>query len=370
MWVAAEHASPRAGRTVKDAVRYVVGVAVGAVVLVLLFGKRGELAASWRQLGQVKAGWVACAVTAEAASLWTFAYLQHKVLRLSGARIAVPSLFLLSLANDAIAITVPGEPAVSSAYRFQYYRRHGASGASAGWTIFTILIAQAIAMSVLLLVGVIVALAASTSLIGAGVMILGLVVVIGAGAVLVRRDLVLRLAGAMVRAVRLVTGRPRGRVGARIESTFARMSEIPLSPTSTAEVVGIALGIWCCDFLCLVCSFRAVGGTIPWGGVLVAYGAAQVVGSLPIVPGGLGIVEGSLAVILVAYGADRVSALAATIAFRLVNFWLAIAVGWLAVAVIAHQRRRLERRAHPTAEPAMDVVAPPPSEASTQSTQS
>ena len=71
----------------------------------------------------------------------------------------MPGLFLLTLANDAIANTVPGEPAVSSAYRYRYYRRHGASGASAGWTIFTILIAQAIGMSLLLLLGVVVALA-------------------------------------------------------------------------------------------------------------------------------------------------------------------------------------------------------------------
>jgi uncharacterized membrane protein YbhN (UPF0104 family) len=65
-----------------------------------------------------------------------------------------------------------------------------------------------------------------------------------------------------------------------------------------------------------------------------------VVGSFPVVPGGLGIVEGSLAVILVAYGAGRVPALSAAITFRIVNFWLAIAVGWVSVGLIALQVRR------------------------------
>lgn len=332
--------SPGPGRTVGEVARYVIGVLIGVLVLVLLFGKRGELVASWRQLGRVDLDWVAAAVMAEALSLWTFAFLQQRVLRLSGTRLPMPFLYLLTLANDAIANTVPGEPAVSSAYRYRQYRRRGASGASAGWTIFTILIAQAIGMSLILLVGVLIALAASTSTVGAGVAILGLIVVLGAGAILVRRDLVLRLAGHVVSGFRRVTGRPRGSIGARMEATLTRMREIPLSGLSTAWIVAIATAVWCCDFLCLVCSFRAVHAVIPAHGVLLAYGAAVVVGSFPIVPGGLGIVEGSLAVILVAYGTGRVPALAAAITFRVINFWLAIALGWISVAVIAYLSRR------------------------------
>ncbi len=341
--MAVEYSAPEAGHRLKEVGRYVLGAAFGVLILFLLFGKRSELVASWHQLGQVSPGWVGAAVAAETTSLWAFAFLQRRVLGLSGTRIALPALFLLALANDAIANTVPGEPAVSSAYRYRYYRRRGASGASAGWTIFTILVAQAIGMSLLLLVGVLVALVASSSLVGAGVAILGLVIVAAAAAVLVRRDLVLRLAGALVRGCRRVTGHPRGSIGARIEATLARMREIPLSATSTAGIVAIALAVWVGDFLCLLCSFRAVHGAIPWDGVLVAYGAAQVVGSLPIVPGGLGIVEGSLAVILIAYGASRVIALSAAIAFRLVSFWLAIAVGWISVAIIAYEARRRAR---------------------------
>jgi putative heme transporter len=347
---------------VRAAVRYVVGVLLGCVVLLLLVGKRGELAAAWHHLAGASGGWVAAAIAAESVSLLAFAWLQHRVLRLSGTTIPLPGLFLLTLANDAIANSVPGEPAVSGAYRYQYYRRRGASGASAGWTIFTILIAQAIGMSLLLLLGVVVALAGSTSTLGAGITVVGLVIVLGAGAILIRRDLVLRLASAAVRAVRRLTRRTaigtrtttgagttieartaieaRTTIGARIEDTLTRMREIPLSPGSTVAVVAIATAVWCCDFLCLLCSFRAVHSAIPWHGVLLAYGVAQIVASFPVVPGGLGVVEGSLAVVLVAYGAGRVPAVSAALAFRVVNFWLAIAVGWLSVGVIAHWFRR------------------------------
>jgi putative heme transporter len=336
----ADAASARTRHSVTEVARYVLGVLLGVAVLLVLFGKRGDLVASWHQLGRVSLTWIAAAIGAEAGSLWIYAYLQHRVLRLSGTRIAVPALYLLTMANDAIAGTVPGEPAVSSAYRYRYYRRRGASSASAGWTIFTILIAQAIGMSLLLLVGVLVALASSSTVAGAGVTVLGLLIVLGAGAVLVRRDLVLRLAGGLIRGLRRVSGRPRGDVGARIEATLTRMREIPLGPRSTVAVVALAAAVWFSDFFCLVFSFHAVHAAVPWHGVLLAYGAAQVAGSFPIVPGGLGIVEGSLAVILVAYGAGQVPALAAAITFRIVNFWLAIVVGWLAVGLIAVRARR------------------------------
>jgi uncharacterized protein (TIRG00374 family) len=336
----------RPGRDLRVVVRYAVGVLLGCVVLVLLVGKRGELAAARHQLASVSGDWVVAAIAAETVSLLAFAWLQHRVLHLSGTTMPLPGLFLLTLANDAIANSVPGEPAVSSAYRYRYYRRRGATGASAGWTIFTILIAQAVGMSLLLLLGVLAALAGSTSTLGAGVTVIGLVIVLGAGAILIRRDLVLRLASAAVRGVDRLTRRsarpsgPQRTLAARIEGTLTRMREIPLGPRSTVTVVAIATAVWWCDFLCLVCSFRAVHSPIPWHGVLLAYGVAQVVGSFPIVPGGLGLVEGSLAVVLVAYGAGRVPAVSAALAFRMVNFWLAIAVGWLSAGGIAHNLRR------------------------------
>jgi len=358
--MAGERADSGAGRDLKVVARYVAGVLLGCVVLLLLVGKRGELAAAWHHLAGANGGWVLAAIAAESLSSLAYAWLQHRVLRLSGASIPLPGLIALTLANDAIAGTVPGEPAVSSAYRFRYYRRRGASGASAGWTIFTILIAQAIGMSLLLLLGVLAALAGSTSTLGAGITVVGLVIVLAAGAVLVRRDLLLRLAGASVRLAGRLTGRLTGRrwdatghrtgLAARIEATLTRMREIPLSPGSTAAVVAIAAAVWFCDFLCLVCSFHAVHAAIPWHGVLLAYGVAQVAGSLPVVPGGLGIVEGSLAVVLVAYGTGRVPAVSAALAFRIVNFWLAIAVGWLSVGLIAHRLRR-RRASAPTSGP-------------------
>ena len=332
--MAEEIAIPSAGRNLKDILRYVAGVAAGVVVLLLLFGKRAEFAAAWNRLGGFTPGWLAAAVAAEAGSLLLYTRLQHRVLRLTGAKLAMGGLLLLSLANDAISNTVPGGPAVSSAYRYRYYRKHEATSEGAGWTIFTVLIAQAIAMSLILLVGVLIALTGSATGASTRTAVAGMVIIIAAIAVLARRDLVLRLAAAIVRVV------GRAGIGERIAATLERMRQIPLGPWQAAWVVALAAGVWLADFGCLLCAFRAVHAAIPWSGVLLAYCVADIAGMLPIVPGGIGIVEGSLAAIMAAYGADRASALATALGFRLVSFWLAIVVGWISVAAVADRTRR------------------------------
>jgi putative heme transporter len=321
-------------------IRYALGIALGVFILILLVGKRGEFSGAVHHLDNLNYGWESGAVSAEVLSIVGYGYLQRKVLQWSGAELSLSSLTLVSLANNAIAYTVPGEPAVSSAYRYRFFRRRGASGASAGWSILTILIAQAIGMSLLLLIGVLIALTGSTGVQARGTVLVGLFVVLIAGAFLIRRDLLLRFLGLLVRLCRRVTGHPRGDVMRRIESTLERMREIPLSSIKAIGLVAMATALWLTDFLILLCCFGAVHAPIPWSGVLLAFGVSQIVASLPLIPGGLGIVEGSLAVILVAYGAKKVPALAVVLVYRLLTFWSVIIVGWISIAVIEWRVRR------------------------------
>jgi uncharacterized protein (TIRG00374 family) len=67
--------------------------------------------------------------------------------------------------------------------------------------------------------------------------------------------------------------------------------------------------------------------------VLVAYGLANVLASIPLSPGGLGVIEAVLIPTLVGFGAPRSQAAIGVVAYRLVNFWLPIPVG--AVAYLA-----------------------------------
>jgi uncharacterized protein (TIRG00374 family) len=118
------------------------------------------------------------------------------------------------------------------------------------------------------------------------------------------------------------------------------MRQIPLSRGAALWLVTMATALWLTDFLVLICCFGAVHAPIPWSGVLLAFGISQIVASLPLIPGGIGIVEGSLTVVLVAYGAKKVPALAVVLVYRLLTFWLVIFVGWISIGFIEWRVRR------------------------------
>ncbi len=327
-------------RRLVHAARYPVAGALGIGVLVALYGQRNGLTSALRRTTHADPWWSAVAVISEALSLLAYALLQGRVLAAGGTHVRFRALTAITLANDALALTVPGEIAFASLFRYRQYRYRGASEATAGWTVLTLMVAQAIGLSTLLLVAAVVALVTSTSAGAAGAAVVGLVVVVGAGVVLARRDAVVRVLDALVRASRRVSGHPRGDLAARVEGVLQDMRAHEISPGDKATVVLLALVAWCFDLACLGSSFAAVRETVPWHGLLLAYGVAQIVAVLPIVPGGLGLMEGSLAVILVGYGASRVAALAAVLVYRLVSYWLAVAVGWSTFAVMATRRRR------------------------------
>ena len=122
-------AAPKPGRGAGTIARYVIGVALGVAVLVLLFGQRGDLVAARHEFQHLAVGWIVAAVLAEGTSLAGFGLLQHRVLQPPARASPLPGLVVLSLANEAIANTVPGGPAVSCVYRYRYYRQRGASEA-------------------------------------------------------------------------------------------------------------------------------------------------------------------------------------------------------------------------------------------------
>ena len=87
-----------------------------------------------------------------------------------------------------------------------------------------------------------------------------------------------------------------------------------------------AVGRWAFDYLALLAALRAVGAEPDPSLVLLAYVAAQLLGTIPLTPGGLGFVEAGLTGLLRAAGVDGGDAIVATLAYRLVSFWLPLPV--------------------------------------------
>ena len=91
------------------------------------------------------------------------------------------------------------------------------------------------------------------------------------------------------------------------------------------------------DFFALLSALVAVGAQPTPSLVLLAYVVSAFLGMIPITPGGLGFVEAGLVVALGLAGVGAGQATAATLAYRLVSFWLPLPAGL--VAYVAYQRR-------------------------------
>jgi uncharacterized protein (TIRG00374 family) len=145
----------------------------------------------------------------------------------------------------------------------------------------------------------------------------------------------------LVRTVHRWETRPRlGRVVAFMRRFQANLRVVQPSPVAWLEAFGLALLNWLLNLACLITCIYAVGGHPPWRGVLVAYGAAQVLASLPITPGGLAVVEGGLTALLFAYGMPTRTALAAVLLYRVISFWALVPIGWASYGLLATEERR------------------------------
>jgi hypothetical protein len=115
-----------------------------------------------------------------------------------------------------------------------------------------------------------------------------------------------------------------------------------------------SLGNWLFDYLALLAALTAVGSRPRPSLVLLAYGASMLLGMIPLTPGGLGFVEAGLTTLLVLAGVSARDAALATLAYRLVSYWLPLPAGGIAAAL---HRRRYGRRSVPTLRAAVDPEA-------------
>jgi uncharacterized protein (TIRG00374 family) len=103
------------------------------------------------------------------------------------------------------------------------------------------------------------------------------------------------------------------------------------------------------DYMALVAAIEAVGGDANPALVLFAYATAAVLAMIPVTPGGLGFVEAGLTGTLVLAGVDAGDAVVATLAYRLVSFWLPLPFG-LAGYLLARRRYGAGRGSPPAVE--------------------
>ncbi len=263
-------------------------------------------------------------------------------------RIAVPGIgwFVSAtsqLTSNAMTKVMPGGQLVAGAVYFQML---SVSGVSMGQAAAALAAVSFLSTMVLMsLPGIAVVIAALTAPIPDGlvpVAIAGTVlflIMFAAAIVLIRFSSPLRAAGWVIeRAVAWAAKRlNRDWAVSADDLVHSRDEVVEALGKRWWKAIGLAVANWTLDYLTLVVALVAIGASPNPSLVLLAFAAAAVLGMIPITPGGLGFVEAGLSTMLTIAGIPYESALLATLAYRLFQFWLPIPAGL--VAYLLFRRR-------------------------------
>ena len=96
---------------------------------------------------------------------------------------------------------------------------------------------------------------------------------------------------------------------------------------------------WVLEGAALYATAAAVGAPVSIAGALVVALAASLLSTVPITPAGLGFTEAGMVVMLGWLGLDIATATAATLLFRIINYWSIVAFGFV-IYVFGRERKR------------------------------
>ncbi len=329
-----------------------IAVAAVAAVGLALF-----VAAEWPQFTDAAAllvhaqpGWITLGCAASILSIVLFAAVRSTLLAAGGARLSLGRSSAASFAAGAVAASLPGGGAIATGYMVQRYRDAGADGGSAAWTTIA---TGVVAPSVLVFITVGGYSASGSGLgdhpIGVVVPAVAAVALLGGFFAIARRPTLLRRPATWcIRVWNWVRRRWSGTdvgsadAAAAAERFVRSFGSVHPDAARWASAWGLQVLSWAGELVALFAAIVAVGGVLPhevagWGTLVAIYGTAQLAGAIPIIPGGAGQVEAALVVGLVATGTDESTAIAASVAFRLMSHWLVVPIGW--VCFVALRRR-------------------------------
>jgi len=308
-----------------------------AVSLYFLFPSLVDLFTQWRSLGELEPWWIVLALVFEATSVMALWEVQRIALR-------TPSWFAVGtaqLAGNAAGNVIPGGAATAGAVSYRMLVRAGVRGDDVAGGLTAVTVSNTVTILVfplLALPAILGGLEAphgllETAYIGAG----AFVVVAAAGLAAFLWDRPLRSAGRAVDAgLRLLPGKHDAHgTGERLlhQRDELRHAFGARWPLALCAIIGKTAF----DYLGLVCCLAAVGARPNPSLIVLAYSGAMLLALIPFTPGGLGFVEAGLTGLLALAGASAHQAVVATLAYRLLTFWLPLPLG--GIAYLLYRRR-------------------------------
>jgi len=305
-----------------------VMVVVAGVTIYLVFPSLTEVFASFPKLTSLDPIWFTLAVVLQVAHFACTIALQRIALRTK----AWFSVATSQLAGNAISLVVPGGAAFGAATQFRMLAASGSDTATAvgGLTAFSLLgIGGLLALPIFVLPAILAGTPIESGLQHAALLgIAAFVLFAGFGALVLASDGPLRWAGRVVQAT-------RNRLKRKAEPMTGLSDRLVYERNRIRDVLGrrwkeaalLSSGRLAFDFGTLLATIRATGAKPNPSLVLLAYAVAGLLALIPITPGGLGIVEAGLSALLILAGISGGDAVVATLAYRIISYWLPILVG-------------------------------------------
>ena len=320
----------------------VILLALTGVSIYLVIPSVIETFGSWPELQKLREGSLLMMIGFTVASLVCFWILIGLCLRSTAWVLMATS----QLASAAIARVVPGGSATATAVQYRLLADAGIEKATAGTGLtvvtllnFAVLFSLPVFTLPAILFGPPIASALVTGAIAAAVSFVSAAFI---GGVFLLWDRPLVALGRTIDAIR----RRFGRLSPLDEPSAERLvASRDLIRSYLADrwwlVVLASFGKWGFDYLALVLAVRGVGHADTSSVLLLAFVTASLLGRIPLTPGGLGFVEAGLTGTLTLAGLSAGDAATATLAYRLVTYWLPIPLGALAYGV---HRARMRKR--------------------------
>jgi hypothetical protein len=276
---------------------------------------------------------LAVAIGLEFVALYCYTLLTHAALGPDANRLTRFDLFRIQLSTRALGSILPGGSAASNALGFRLITSSGISKADAGFALATAGIGSAVILNVLLWIGLVVSipLRGSSPVYGTAA-VAGAVLMAIVGAVVFG---IVDDKGRLHRLVRWLfdkLGRDGESAASLIDHLRDRIRGLLAERDVLRRVIMWGTANWLLDLLALWLFLRAFGGSVSPDGLLVAFGLANVLASVPITPGGLGIVEGIYIPTLVGFGVPAATATVTVLTYRIAQYWLPIIVGGVSYA--------------------------------------
>jgi putative heme transporter len=325
-----------------------------SIELIVLGGAAAFLLRRVGHLGEVGGAfdhlhwhWLILSVTAEACSMVALAWLQQRLLRVGALPVGVRDLVPVTLASNAVSLSLPAGTLFAEGYTFRQYQWLGATPTLAIWSQLS---AGALATAALAAVAV----AGAAFAPGLRVELLPVLTFVLAGALVAaalfrRAPLLGSLIGKLLHGAERVLPDSVCRHLRSAQVALRQMDKFNPSERVWLACFGAAALNWVLDSIVLITALLTVGAPVPWKGIVISYAAAQVLVELPITPGGLGLVEGGLVEVLTRFHEPASLATAGTLVYRAVSYWLLLLVGWSAALYLTLRNRRATRATTTTA---------------------